>query len=314
MKAKIMSFKKPEIMLLDGGLGQEINTRSAQDTSHPLWSVKVMHDEPELVKSVHAEFLAAGAKTVSINTYTASRTRFKRHGFLDRFQETHDLAIALMEQAISESNLERSDVSVAGCLMPLAASYVSEAALDYNSSYDEYCQIIDAQINGVDVFLVETMSNITETRAACDALKSFGLPAHIGMTVSDDCTNRLRSGESLEAAIDAIITADAHSIMINCSYPEAVTMAMPMLHASGLIFGGYANGFTSIDSLKPGTTVDSLSARKDLGPEAYTNHAMQWLEQGATILGGCCEIGPDHIRHLHQRLTADNYNIIKIPS
>lgn len=309
-----MLDKKSEIILLDGGLGQEINSRASQDSSHPLWSVKVMYDEPDIVTSVHADFLIAGARTVSINNYTASPTRLERHGFLDKFTETHSLAISLVERAIVDTDIARSDISIAGCLMPLAASYVAEAAHDYSRSYDEYCQLIEAQITGVDVFLVETMSNITEARAACDALTSFGLPAHIGMTLSDDKSNKLRSGEPLEAAIDALISAHAQSLMINCCYPEAVSIAMPILSNSGLVFGGYANGFTSIDSLKPGTTVDSLSARKDLGPETYTNHVMQWIHDGATIVGGCCEIGPRHISHLHKMLTTDGYHIIKMPS
>ena len=151
MKEDTMLDKKSEIILLDGGLGQEINSRASQDSSTP-WSVKVMYDEPDIVTSVHADFLTAGARTVSINNYTASPTRLERHGFLDKFTETHSLAISLVERAIVDTDIARSDISIAGCLMPLAASYVAEAAHDYSRSYDEYCQLIEAQITGVDKF------------------------------------------------------------------------------------------------------------------------------------------------------------------
>lgn len=307
-----MSENNHKIVLLDGGLGQEINKRSSHDASHPLWSVEVMHSEPEIVVDVHSDFLKAGARTISTNNYTASLTRLERHGALDRFRETHQLAIDLANQAIENSDIARDAVTIAGCLMPLAASYVAEAAHGYDRSYDEYCQVTEAQIHGVDMFLVETISNVEEARAACNALKSFGQNAYIGLTLSDDCSNKLRSGESLEQAVEVLIGAGATGLMVNCSFPEAVDKAMPILASSGLTCGGYANGFTSIETLAPGTTVDSLSARKDLSPEAYTNHATRWVNDGATIIGGCCEIGPDHIRHMHETLTQAGYEIDKL--
>ena len=79
---------------------------------------------------------------------------------------------------------------------------------------------------------------------------------------------------------------------------------MPMLADTGLRCGSYANGFTSIDALVPGGNVDALSARTDLGPEAYGDFVMSWIDAGASIVGGCCEVRLTHIAHLHQRLVA----------
>ena len=84
---------------------------------------------------------------------------------------------------------------------------------------------------------------------------------------------------------------------------------MVVLQTSGLRYGGYANGFTSIENLAPGTTVDGLLARIDLGPERYAEHVMSWLDMGATIIGGCCEIGPEHIKYLSQQLTAQGHEL-----
>ena len=299
------------IILLDGGLGQEINKRSSRDKAHPLWSVKVMEEEPEVIVAVHTDFIDAGARTLSTNNYTASITRLKRHGVLDQFQHIHNQAIDLLEQAIAKADVARNDVTIAGCLMPLAASYVAKAAHDYDQSYDEYCKIIEAQLSGVDVFLVETISNITEARAAIDALKAYDQKTHIGLTMSDDMSNTLRSGERLDEAVDQLTTAGADALMVNCSFPEVVDKAIPSLAKSGLPFGGYANGFTSIESLAPGTTVDSLSARTDLTPESYSGHVMRWIDGGATIVGGCCEISPQHIRKISERLANLGYKITK---
>ena len=309
------------IALLDGGLGQEINSRSSQDTSHSLWSVKVMHEEPDVVIKVHEDFIRAGARVLTLNNYTASLPRLSRFGLEDRFDETHRMAISLLDKAIdhvvnsdyaANSGLTRADINVAGCLMPLAASYVAEAALNYQDSYDQYCRLIEVQMDGVDLFLAETISNVTEARAVADALASFDLPVHIGLTVSDDLSNTLRSGERLEDAITELSEGNLDILMLNCCYPEAIDNALPVLVDSNLRFGAYANGFTSIDALEPGSTVDRLEARKDLTPEAYSDHAMKWADAGATVIGGCCEIGPAHIAHLNNRLLEAGFTTTKL--
>ena len=300
------------IALLDGGLGQEIHKRSTQNNPHSLWSVKVMLDEPDVVISVHEDFINAGAKVLTLNNYTASLSRLRRFDMEDKFERTHRLAIELMNTAVENVATDRSDLNIAGCLMPLAASYVASAALNYDQSYDQYCKIIEVQIDAVDLFLVETISNITEAKAAADALTSFGQPVHMGLTLNDDLSNTLRSGESIEDAIDQLSQGKIETLMINCCFPEVIDNVLPILRDSGLKFGGYANGFTSINALEPGTTVDRLEARKDLGPEAYTAHALKWAESGAAVVGGCCEIGPEHIAHLNQALIEAGYESTKL--
>ena len=78
------------------------------------------------------------------------------------------------------------------------------------------------------------------------------------------------------------------------------------------MFGAYANGFTEISEgfLEDAPTVDALSQRTDLGPDAYADIAMSWVDQGATIIGGCCEVGPAHIAVLADRLRAAGYEIV----
>ena len=77
-------------------------------------------------------------------------------------------------------------------------------------------------------------------------------------------------------------------------------------------FGAYANGFTKISDgfLRDAPTVDALEQRQDLSPEAYADFAMDWVAAGATIVGGCCEVGPDHIKELAKRLTDAGHRII----
>ena len=89
---------------------------------------------------------------------------------------------------------------------------------------------------------------------------------------------------------------------MNCSIPEAISANLPILRDANVVFGAYANGFTSITALQPGGTVDSLKARKDLSPAVYADFIDQWIDIGATIVGGCCEVGPAHIAEISKRL------------
>ena len=182
-------------------------------------------------------------------------------------------------------------------------------SLDYEASLADYRQLVSLQASAVDVFLIETMSNITEAKAALAAVKETAVPGYVGLTVKDNGTNTLRSGETIEQAIEQLLPLGPAGLMINCSMPEAVSAAIGQLKDLPIPFGGYANGFTSIDALRPGGTVASLSARSDLSPDAYADFACSWIDAGARIIGGCCEVGPAHIAHLAKRLQQDGHHL-----
>ena len=300
----------PSVTLLDGGLGQEINARYGQP-AHALWSVKVMMEEPQIVADVHRAYIDAGANAICINAYTATRPRLELNGYPEWFDDAQRLAREIVLKARADAGCENS-VQITSCLPPLFASYVTEAAGNYQTSYDLFKEITDLQAPYVDVMFIETIGIIEEARAAMDAAKTSGKPVYMGYTINDDMSNTLRSGEALEDAVAAAVAAGVDGVMINCSIPEAVTKALPVLATSGLRFGGYANGFTSIDALQPGKNVDFLEARKDLGPEAYAGFVKEWLDLGATIVGGCCEVGPQHISHLNDMLNNEGYTRIPL--
>ena len=301
-----------DIIFLDGGLGQEIYHRSSNPNTNPLWSLQVMYDEPELVTQVHYDFIKAGSKVLSLNNYTATPERLKKYGSSEQFFDSHEIAANVLLQAIEQANIKRSDIDIAGSLPPLVASYVASEALDFDTSVEQYKALIAVQKPYTDLFLIETMSNVSETKAAISALKEFNETALVGLTISDDFSKTLRSGESLEKAVEEILEIGASALMLNCSYPEAIDNALPILAASGVPFGGYANGFTSIKKLLPGSTVDNLTGRQDLSKQRYAKHVHKWLELGATIIGGCCEIGPDYISHLREELENDGHHLVSV--
>ncbi|MCP5086174.1 MAG: homocysteine S-methyltransferase family protein [Rhodobacteraceae bacterium] len=287
-----------EITILDGGMGQELLKRSA-NPAHPMWSAKVLLDEPEIVQAAHEDFIRAGADVITLNTYSCTPERLERDGQPEWFRPLQASAIELARAARDATG---GTARIAGCLPPLRASYRPDLSPDFGDNQRRYREVVAEQAGSVDLIQCETMASVAEATAACSAAVETGLPVWVGLTVSDDGSNTLRSGEPLVDALAALSKMGPDAILLNCSIPEAIDVALPVVAASGLPFGAYANGFTSITALQPGGTVDALEARSDLTPERYADHVDSWIALGATIVGGCCEVGPAHIAEITRRV------------
>jgi S-methylmethionine-dependent homocysteine/selenocysteine methylase len=286
------------VTLLDGGTGQELPLRADADPT-PLWSTQVMIDQPDLVRAVHADYIAAGADVITVNAYSATRCRLGPAGLDDDYERLQAAACRLA----AEARGDRTDVLIAGCLSPYGWTYRPELAPPFDELWPLYAETAALQAPHVDLFICETMGSIDEARAAVTGATATGLPVWVSWTLLDDDTARLRSGESLVDAIEALAPLGPEAILVNCSVPEAFTAAMPALATSPTRFGAYANGFSHIvESYAPGDVTTLLGHRHDLAPEAYADIVLDWVDRGATIVGGCCEIGPDHIAAIARRL------------
>lgn len=286
------------MVLLDGGLGQEIYRR-ARGVSSPLWSVAVMLEQPEVVAAVHADFIRAGATTLSLNTYPATPTRLAKQGMLDRIGEIHGQAFRALHRAIEATGAQ---VDVAGCLPPLTASYQGAPERSFSDLTEEYSTLVRLQA-AADVLLIETMTNTLEARAACAAASELGKPYGVAFRLEAD--GRLKSGESLAEAVEAVNQYAPASVLLNCCDPEVMTTAMPQLVHLHPQVGGYANAFKSVEAMAGGGLADELEARGDMSPQDYLSHVRRWLGDGARVVGGCCEITPAHIRSMSDSLAGE---------
>jgi S-methylmethionine-dependent homocysteine/selenocysteine methylase len=284
-----------ELTLIDGGMGQELLRRSANPPS-PLWSTQVMMDEADVVEAVHRDYIDAGAEYITLNAYSATPGRLAKYADEELFPHLQAQAIAIAEAA-----REGTDAKIAGCLPPLLGSYQPASAPDYDTSLATFGQIVELQREAVDVFLAETLASVTEVRAATTAAVASGVPVWCAMTVDESDGTKLRSGEALLAGAQAAIDAGAEAVLVNCSPPEQVTVALRELTSLPIRTGAYANGFVTVENLHNATSVDVLEARTDLDPATYADFAARWIDAGATIIGGCCEVGPAHIAELKRR-------------
>lgn len=288
-----------DIILLDGGMGQELIHR-AGDRPTPLWSTQVMIDHPGLVAKVHADYAAAGAMVHTTNTYAILRDRLDGTNMESQFEALYAAALTEAEGA----------GALAGAIGPLVASYRPDLMPAHDIAVATYTEVANLLAAKVDLIICETVASVAHARAVLEATVAAGKPVWLAVTVDDSDGTKLRSGEPV-ADVFAVAGA-ASAILANCSSPEAISAAIGVLATGDKPFGGYANGFTKISEgfLGAKPTVDALTARHDLGPDEYARFALGWIDQGATIVGGCCEVGPAHIAKLADEIKAAGHSII----
>ena len=281
--------------ILDGGMGQELVKRARHQLT-PLWSADVLRDHPDLVVDVHRDFIKAGADVITLSSYAATPTRLAKYNRQNEFKALQESAVLAARQACDD--MEQPPL-IAGTLPPLPGSYRPSERLTSLSSQEEYLQITEQQYKHVDLFLCETMASIEEACISTSVAMKSGLPVWTSFTVNETNGSFLRSGELVNEAAKAVLAEGASALLINCSPPEATTQALGELAPLADTFGAYANGFVTVEPYQGHATVDVLKSREEINPQTYAEFGKEWLSMGAMILGGCCEIGPEHIAEIY---------------
>ncbi|MEM9716033.1 MAG: homocysteine S-methyltransferase family protein [Pseudomonadota bacterium] len=286
------------ITILDGSIGQELVKRLGEAPT-PLWSTNVMLEDPDLVADVHLDYFKVGAEIATLNTYPVLRDRLRNNGIEDKFEALHKAA----QTHALKARDKFGGGKIASALGPIGASYRPDLMPSIEEAAALYAEIVALHDDVVDLHLLETVAGLRHVEAILEGCKAATKPVWLSLTVNDDDGTQLRSGEALSDVLPFVQRYALDAVLINCSTPEAVTQAMPIIAGWNTPFGAYANGFTKIteEFLVVQQVVDDLKARTDLGPEAYADFVAQWVDMGATIIGGCCEVGPDHIAELKRR-------------
>jgi S-methylmethionine-dependent homocysteine/selenocysteine methylase len=298
-----------KITILDGGMGRELS-RIGAPFRQPEWSALALMDGPERVVEAHLNFIQAGAEVITTNSYACVPFHIGQECFDLRGQELAALSGELARQAANTArdSLQR-DVTVAGSIPPVFGSYKPEL-FDKNAASSIASVLIEALAPNIDHWLVETISSIVEAQTILSAVAQFGDPIAVhprwmSFTLADTLTNgsaRVRSGETISAAVDAM-AGHVEAILFNCSQPEvmsaAITEAASRIDGTAVKLGVYANAFIEVQSTDAHSANESLSVlRDDLTPQRYASFAQEWINAGASIIGGCCGITPDHIHAL----------------
>lgn len=282
------------ITILDGGMGRELQ-RLGAPFGQPEWSALALMEAPEFVTKAHDAFAMAGAQVISTNSYAV----VPFHIGEERFAE-HGVELAGLAGNVAREVADRHGLKVAGSLPPVLGSYRPDL-FEIEAARRILSVLIDGLSPFADLWLAETLSTLGEAELIGEMLKDDARPLWLSFTLNDEGAAMLRSGETIEAAATAAQKLGAKALLFNCSAPEvmedAVQRAKAALGNSEMEIGVYANGFAHTDE-EVGANAGLRQIRADLDPPRYLEWAQKWVASGATMVGGCCGIGPEHIRGL----------------
>ena len=293
-------FKKTRV--LDGGMGQELLARGVE-TSGTLWSANALLQEKyhELLLNTHLDFINSGAEIIVTTTFTTRRMRLRDNGVEDKFEYLNTKAGEIAKKA-KDLN---PHVLVAGGLPPQYLTYEVDTRSDneIKDNFYDQAKLLDPFI---DFFYLDVLSSVREFNLAIKAIESFKKPYLIGAHISEGV--KLPSGENISEIMTTIDHKKLLGVMLSCVSPENYEKNLDEIKSLGVPFGFKLNGFVTtkpaagytntFNKSKTGNPNEFLGHREDLIPEKMALFVKKFKEAGATILGGCCETRPAHIKEM----------------
>ncbi|MDA7638568.1 homocysteine S-methyltransferase family protein [Candidatus Pelagibacter sp.] len=293
-------FKKTRV--LDGGMGQELLARGVE-ASGTLWSANALLQEKyhQLLLDTHLDFINSGAEIIVTTTFTTRRMRLRDNGVEDKFEYLNTKAGEIAKKA-KDLN---PHILVAGGLPPQYLTYEVDTRSDdeIKENFYDQAKLLDPFI---DFFYLDVLSSVREFNLAIKAIESFKKPYLIGAHISEGV--KLPSGENISEIMTTIDNKKLLGIMLSCVSPENYEKNLDEIKSLGVPFGFKLNGFVTtkpaagytntFNKSKTGNPNEFLGHREDLIPEKMALFVKKFKEAGATILGGCCETRPAHIKEM----------------
>ena len=292
-------FKQTRI--LDGGVGQELLARGMEPNG-TLWSANALLQEKyhKLLLDTHIDFIKAGAEVIVTTTFTTRQIRLKDNNVEDKFEYLNKKAGEIAQKA----KKLYPNVLIAGGLPPQELTYEADERSEEEiiNTFNEQARLLN---DYVDFFYFDVWSSIKEFKCGIKAVKEFKKPYLIGIHISEG-TN-LPSGEKI-SDIKTIIDEKLLGVMLSCVSPENYEKNLKEMKELNVPFGFKLNGFmttkpkngytSSFFKNSGGNPNEFLGHRHDFTPENIGEIAKKFKENGATILGGCCETRPSHIAEM----------------
>ena len=281
-----------ELKVLDGGMGGELIARGIMPSSG-LWSARALLDSPDAVMEVHSDYIKAGAEVITTNSYSTIPSYLAKAGMSERYEDLTDIAAKMARTAADAAS---SKVEVAGCLPPLSESYRHDLVPPDAEGFEVYKNLVTVLQPSVDLYLCETMSSAREAATAAKAARAVDAekPVWIAWTLDETPGGGLRSGESIAQAMAAVALYSPDAYLFNCTAPEAISVAIEQIvKLTDRPVGAYPNRY----HIPPGWTLDNEVGTKhiEMTVDEFMQYVDRWRAMGASVLGGCCGIGPSFI-------------------
>lgn len=267
-------------------MGSELILRGEVLPDH-IWSADINIKKPELVYQIHKDYIEAGSCYITTNTFRTTPRAYSKTGLSG--SDSINITFKSLKTAVKMAKKAADDtVKVLGSIAPLEDCYKPELFPGEYIARQEFRQIGEClKYEGVDIFLLETMNSISETRACLDAVSKLNLPIWTSFVLQD--SRKLLSGEELIDAISMVGNYDVDCLLLNCSPLNRTKGAMNIVSENwGREWGIYPN--LGIGEPSPDGLIEHIHSDQE-----FLDIINKAENLGADVFGGCCGTGVNHI-------------------
>jgi len=265
----------PPVTILDGAMGSLLEQRGFALPA-PGWSAHVVRDHPQAIQQIHAEYARAGA---TVHTACTFRTRRRNAG--DDWKHLTEAAVQAARAGVPGGH------RVAGSVAPLESCYRPD--LSPKDSRAEHRDLALALAScPVDILLCESFPNVAEALVAVEECVATGLETWVGFCAGPQAN--LLSAEEMRRGAIAAAARGASAVFVNCTAAAGVTPYVHALRDAGVRVGAYANAGDVREGIGWGSGTS--------GARRYALLARDWVNAGASLIGGCCGTDPSHTAEL----------------
>lgn len=279
--------------VFDGGYGWLLQERGLPAGDAPeLWNL----ENPEAIGALQEEYAQAGASVLTTNSFGGSVPRLEMSGLADRAHEVNRAAAAIAREVA-----DRHGILVAGCLGPTGELFEPMGTLTHEDAVELFSvQLRGLLDGGIDLVLIETMSDLAEAKAAIDAARRVAPDLPIVATMSFDTNLRTMMGVTPAVAAPALAEAGADVVGANCGRgPEEMTVIAEQLLSTrpdGVLVLTQSNaGLPQLEGAEFVYTV---------GPQELGAHARSLRDAGVDLVGACCGSSPEHVAAIRAAVLA----------
>ena len=291
MNALASLFADRPVVLCDGGMGTMLQAAGIEaGETGELWNV----ERPEAIAKIHRSYLAAGATLLTTNTFGGSRPRLEMNGLGDRTEELNRAGAAVARGVADEFGaLVGGNLGPTGELMEPLGTMTHEQAKEYFAE-----QLRGLVAGGIDLVLIETMSDLAEADAAVAAAHEVAPDLPVIATMSFDTNLRTMMGVTPTAAMSHLASAGVQGIGANCGRgPVEMEQIAAELVAART---GDVMVVTQSNAGLPRPVGDHFEY--DGTPELMAEHVKRLRGLGVDVVGACCGSTPEHVRAMRAAL------------
>ncbi len=279
-------------ILADGAMGTMLFLSGLQFGDPPeVWNLT----QPDVVRRIHRGYLEAGSRILLTNTFGGNRLRLGLHRLEERVAELNQTAAILLRSEIEAAG---GQALVAGDIGPSGAIMAPLGTLDYPEAVDVFAEQAAALVaGGADLIWIETMSDLTEIKAAIEGVRQVAPGIALITTMTFDTRGRTMMGVSPEQAVEALAAWGSDAIGGNCGNgPDEILPVISRMRAVAPDAILVAKSNAGMPEL-----VDMRAVYR-ASPETMAGAATEMRAAGAQIVGACCGSTPDHLKAMHKAL------------